>query len=467
MRGRRSHTGLLVSLVVLVGLSVLAAGGVLAFPDRTAALLGSPVVHWRTGTPASDPPAVLAPLSAQAPVPTADGVAKALAGPLADPALAGHASLAVVDVTTGQQLYARGAGTAFLPASTTKLLTATAVLSARGPGYRLETRVLAGPNPGDVVLVGGGDPTLAAGTNSTYTEPARLDQLAAQVKQALGGTAPQRVIVDTSLYTGPAAAPGWDADATTGYGAPITALMIDGARTAPVSAQSGHGFAPRTAQPDLAAGAAFATALGLPAGTVSRGTAPAGARQLGLVQSPPLVRIVEEMLTESDNVIAECLARQVALARNQPASFAGGAAATATVLTELGLPVAPGTLVDGSGLSRNDRLTPDLLARVLVLDAKGDRPALRSIYGGLPVAGYSGTLRDRYRKPTTGAAGAGQVRAKTGTLTPGVAAIAGIALDADGRALAFAVLVGIGDNAFPAEDALDRLAAVLAGCGCR
>src|SRR5205823_14247083 len=65
-------------------------------------------------------------------------------------ALAGHASLAVVDVTTGQQLYARGAGTAFLPASTTKLLTATAVLSARGPGYRLETRVLAGPNPGDV-----------------------------------------------------------------------------------------------------------------------------------------------------------------------------------------------------------------------------------------------------------------------------------------------------------------------------
>ena len=125
------------------------------------------------------------------------------------------------------------------------------------------------------------------------------------------------------------------------------------------------------------------------------------------------------------------------------------------------------TLVDGSGLSRNDRLTPDLLARVLVLDAKGDRPALRSIYGGLPVAGYSGTLRDRYRKPTTGAAGAGQVRAKTGTLTPGVAAIAGIALDADGRALAFAVLVGIGDNAFPAEDALDRLAAVLAGCGCR
>ena len=57
MRGRRSHTGLLVSLVVLVGLSVLAAGGVLAFPDRTAALLGSPVVHWRTGTPASTPAA--------------------------------------------------------------------------------------------------------------------------------------------------------------------------------------------------------------------------------------------------------------------------------------------------------------------------------------------------------------------------------------------------------------------------
>ena len=157
----------------------------------------------------------------------------------------------------------------------------------------------------------------------------------------------------------------------------------------------------------------------------------------------------------------------MALARNQPASFAGAAAAVTAALADLGLAIAPGVLVDGSGLSRNDRLSPALLTGVLALDAKGERPELRAVFNGLPVAGYSGTLRDRYRKVNTGGKAAGVVRAKTGTLTPGVSAIAGVVVDADGRTLAFAVLATVGDNAFPAQDALDRFAATLAACGCR
>jgi D-alanyl-D-alanine carboxypeptidase/D-alanyl-D-alanine-endopeptidase (penicillin-binding protein 4) len=95
---------------------------------------------------------------------------------------------------------------------------------------------------------------------------------------------------------------------------------------------------------------------------------------------------------------------------------------------------------------------------------------LRAVLTGLPVSGYSGTLRDRYRKPTAGGTAAGQVRAKTGTLL-GVSAIAGITVDADGRMLAFAVMadgVAAGDRATTAaQEALDRVAAILAGCGCR
>jgi D-alanyl-D-alanine carboxypeptidase/D-alanyl-D-alanine-endopeptidase (penicillin-binding protein 4) len=87
------------------------------------------------------------------------------------------------------------------------------------------------------------------------------------------------------------------------------------------------------------------------------------------------------------------------------------------------------------------------------------------------VGGYSGTLRDRYRKTTNGAPAAGQVRAKTGSLS-GLAAIAGTVVDADGRVLVFAVIADAvpevgGVPPTPSQEALDRVAAALATCGCR
>jgi len=187
---------------------------------------------------------------------------------------------------------------------------------------------------------------------------------------------------------------------------------------------------------------------------------------LAAVQSPPLLRLVEIMLSESDNVIAECLARQVAVARNEPASFDGAAHAMQAVLGDLGLTATEDGLVDGSGLSRTDRLTPSLLADVLALATHGDRPKLRPIFAGLPVAGYSGTLRDRYRSPTAGNTAAGMVRAKTGTLT-GVSSLAGTVVDSDGRLLVFAAMADKVTSTGAARTALDRLATTLAGCGCR
>jgi D-alanyl-D-alanine carboxypeptidase/D-alanyl-D-alanine-endopeptidase (penicillin-binding protein 4) len=200
---------------------------------------------------------------------------------------------------------------------------------------------------------------------------------------------------------------------------------------------------------------------------VGRGTATAGAAALGEVRSAPMVRLVDEMLTESDNVVAECLARQVALARKAEVSFAGAAGAIKAVLGEVGVPASDASLVDGSGLSRQNRVTPDLLTAILTLSARPEYPQLRGVYSGLPVAGYSGTLRDRYRKSAAGAPAAGMVRAKTGTLSA-VSAVAGIAIDADGRALAFAVIAeGVSSDPTGSQEALDRVAAALAACGCR
>ena len=102
------------------------------------------------------------------------------------------------------------------------------------------------------------------------------------------------------------------------------------------------------------------------------------------------------MLTNSDNDIAEALARQTALASDEPASFEGGATAIRTQLKKLGLPVKGAKFADGSGLDRADKLTADLLTALLAKAADPAHPELRAALTGLPVAGFTGTLRTRY-----------------------------------------------------------------------
>lgn len=421
--------------------------------------------------PKIDPPGpVLDGFNTSAALPTTAGLAAALAGPLADRRLGSHVTVAVRDVATGRLLYSHGASSPTTPASSMKLATATALLALRGPSFRITTRVVAGAQPGEVVLVGAGDPTLAAGPRSTYPESGRLDVLADEVKRALGGVAPTRVIIDTTLFSGPATGPGWDqSDADSTYVHPIYALSTDGGRVHP----SKTGNSERYPNSALAAGQIFAKLLGLPATAVAKGQAPrpasgasgtAPGAELASVQSAPLVRILDTMLTKSDNVLAEFMARQVAIAVHRPASFAGAAAAVTAELAELGLPTAGTHIVDGSGISHQDRLTPALLTALLSYDAQPDHSRFHPIFSGLPIAGWSGTLAGRFNAPTTRPA-AGVLRAKTGTLD-GVSALAGTVVDASGRSLAFAVMadkVPIGLNAPLAEDAIG---VALYRCGC-
>jgi D-alanyl-D-alanine carboxypeptidase/D-alanyl-D-alanine-endopeptidase (penicillin-binding protein 4) len=175
------------------------------------------------------------------------------------------------------------------------------------------------------------------------------------------------------------------------------------------------------------------------------------------------------MLQSSDNVIAECLARLVALAVKAPATFTGAAAAVAGVLRRLGVTAGAG-MKDGSGLAADDRLSPATLAATVRVIVSSNHPVLHEIVTALPVAGWSGTLADRFLTSSSSAAGAGVVRAKTGTLTS-VSALAGVVHDSDGRLLAFAFVadeVAPGDGpTTAAEAALDRLASILARCACR
>ncbi len=416
---------------------------------RAAALAGSTQAPTTAITPATLPVQAAA-------------VAAALRTPLTATGLGSRLRAEVIDVATGAVVLNRGATTAAAPASTAKLLTAAAVLTTRGPDFRIRTSVVLGSG-GTVVLVGHGDPTLTgarATQRPAYTGAARLSDLAAAITHA--GVRPTRIVVDSSAFGGPAVSPAWDSDdVPTEYGAAITATMTDGGRAAPSAVV-------RSANPDLAAGAELAALLGHPKLPVSRGVAPTGARVLGTVRSAPVSTLVAQMLMYSDNVIAECLGRQVAMTRGLPATFTGAAAAIRATVRTLGVDPGAG-MRDASGLAPTDRLSASALADLLAMVATrrsgspGD-PAFGDLVAGLPVGAWSGSLQDRYVAGSA-RAGAGLVRAKTGTLT-GVSALAGLVHDRSGRLLAFAFIADRATSTPGAQAALDELAAALATCTC-
>ncbi|WP_212828230.1 D-alanyl-D-alanine carboxypeptidase/D-alanyl-D-alanine-endopeptidase [Catellatospora sp. TT07R-123] len=483
-KGRRGLITTSLVLVSALGLGLVGVG--VAKPHLVTDLFSTPDRQSPAPTAPAEPPpaAVLAAAAADAPMPTTAGLSAVLGPLMTGTALGSHVSASVVDLHTGEVLFELDPTEMITPASNTKLVTAAAVLATRGPTYRITTRVVAGPNPGEVVLIGAGDATLGVNSKKFYEGAPQLDTLAAQVKKAMGATPITKVITDGSLFAGSNTGPGWSSDAPQeGNVSRITALMINGARTDIKDREMPFN---RYSNPEKAAGEAFAKLLGLPASAVVKGVAPAapatdpaaqpsaGASaapvaivpglELGAVQSAPLLRQIEQMLTESDNTLAEMLAHQVALARGKPASFEGASAAIEEVVTELGLDPAQSNLSDGSGMSSRNKISPKLLTALLVKAAGGDHPQLADFFNGLPVAGWSGTMLPRFGKVKNAY---GLVRAKSGTLD-GVNSLSGVLQTADGRMLAFAVLAdGVTAGRYPAQDALDKIVAAIASCGCR
>lgn len=439
-------------LVLLVLVAVAGTGVAVVVQQRDGQPAGAGTMPTQSPTPAPVRTPLLAVSTGNAAVPSRDGLLRALRPALDSPLLRGRVTLSVIDVASGGPLLEINAERPAVPASTAKLATAMAALVVLPPQDRLVTRVLAG-RPGEVVVVGAGDPTLRGpGDRGRSSAGAQLADLAAQLTTSKVPIS--RVLVDDRLFTGPRLGPGWK---------PVYVSDHD---VAPVSALELHSEEP--ADPALDTGSKLAALLHVKA-AVRRGTAPVGARELARVSSPPFADLVERMLATSDNDLAEALGRHVALATGQPATFDGAAAATLAVLQPLlrqaGIGAQGIALRDASGLSTLDRVQPGALSRLLALAAGDQR--FGPLLSGLPVAGFDGTLSDRYRSGPARTA-AGQVRAKTGTLT-GVSALAGLVRTREGRLLAFDVTA----NALPekgsgkAPAGLDAVAAALAACGCR
>jgi D-alanyl-D-alanine carboxypeptidase/D-alanyl-D-alanine-endopeptidase (penicillin-binding protein 4) len=393
------------------------------------------------------------PSTGQAPSPEA--IARCVTGPASDRALGKRVAIGVT-TTTGGMLFSRGPARA-TPASTLKLLTTTAALSAIGPDHRFATTVtLQGRR---LTLVGGGDPLLAtSGSTRIVRNAATLTDLAGQVKAAVAGGSTVRLAIDDSLFPGPGVSPAWEP----GYVpenvvSPISALWVQEGRV------KVNSFT-RVTNPARAAGRAFARLLrqrGLHVRWAGRAESAAGARVVASVESPPVREIVRHVLAVSDNEGAEVLARQVAIATGGPGSADAAPQAVVTELRRLGLPVGGLRIQDGSGLSRHDVVPVSTLLAVLAHDISD--PVARPVIADLPVSRFSGTLA--YRFTASNDPVAGTVHAKTGTLT-GVDALAGYVVDANGVPLVFAVLADrVTGYSSAARSALDRFAAALAGCG--
>ncbi|GAB2820444.1 D-alanyl-D-alanine carboxypeptidase/D-alanyl-D-alanine-endopeptidase [Actinocorallia aurea] len=367
----------------------------------------------------------------------------------------------VLDAETGRKLFDAGSSQPAVPASTTKIVTSTAALAALGPSATLTTEVVR--KGGRLILVGGGDPTLSTrDKTAAYPRPASVVDLARQTAEALKAEGVTRITVDydTSLYEGSSMGPGWKPTyVTEGSVAPISALMVDNGRSTPNPCE---GTVTPAANGPKAATQAFARNLaqfGVSA-SVGRQASGQGGKKVASVASPPIAQLVEHLMQCSDNEVAEAMARQVALKKKLPASFQGGAQAVRDVLGSLG--VGEGVAVmDGSGLSPQNRITPLALAGIVALAVSGEHSELSTVLTGMPVGGFSGTLSERF----LGLPSAGFVRAKTGTLN-GVATLAGIAYDSTGRLMTFAFMANDAADLTAARAELDELADTVVTCAC-
>lgn len=442
-------------LALLAGPSVLRATGIESDD-------GSPGLPADLTTPDPTPDTATADPQVLPPAPTGAAVdSKAMGQRIAGVSYAGvggSAGIEVVDTATGKKLYGSGQGALELPASTLKILTATAVLHRYGPEHRFSTTVRR-VGEGRYVLVGGGDPLLTVRTDRAHPERAALaDLVPAVVAEARRrGETSIRIDHDDSAFAGTDWNPDWPEsyrDQTT----PTSALWIDEGRLQATSPGS------REQQPAKAAAEAFAELVskqGLRA-TVGSATSDSGGARVAAVRSPRLATLVEEMLLHSDNDIAEVLFRQVGRHDGGDGSVAAARKEVPAALADLDLPIGSARIRDGSGLSRENRVSAALLTSAVRDSLSADHPELRAISTGLPVAGATGSLTGRFQVTATSTA-LGKVRAKTGTLRQ-THALAGWTVTAEGRPVAFALLVNGATNDYAARVWLDRVAAAIAGC---
>ena len=337
------------------------------------------------------------------------------------------------------------AETGRIPASTMKLITGAGALLQFGPTFRFQTKVIAGPETvrkgkallGSIYLKGAGDPVLATRTYAAGYLSGRATRMSGLARPlAAGGIRLVRgpIVADERIFDSRRMGPGWPSYYRL-YASPLSGLPTN-------QDYAGNGRAAYVSSPPLAAAQRLkATLRGVGVshvGALKVGAAPGHGPVLATAQSPPLPVILRAMNLASDNFIAETLAKDVGAYGSDRGSTRAGVARTRSLLAEHGI-VGPGDrLVDGSGLSRDNRVSAATMVR-LVAAADADPGWGAALMGSLAQGG-EGTLIHRF---TSGPA-TKRVRAKTGYLE-GATALAGRVISVRGQRYGFAMLMNTGD----------------------
>jgi serine-type D-Ala-D-Ala carboxypeptidase/endopeptidase (penicillin-binding protein 4) len=351
-----------------------------------------------------------------------------------------HAGALIRDLDTGRDLYGRRADVARSPASVQKLYTTSTTLLRFGPDATFTTAVLGtgaldatGVWRGDLVLRGGGDPTLSSWG---------LSSLASQVTATGIRRVAGRLLGDETLFDALRGSA-----STRGRYDPWMGGVLGGLTVSRGWARDGR---PATEAARRLAKALRARGVKVTGGARA-GLTPPGARPVAGLASPPVGTLIRLTNVPSDNFLAETLLKDLGSRFGGAGTSAAGAAVVRAQAASFGLRPA---VVDGSGLSRADRTSPRQVVGLLA--GMHAQPVAAIFEGSLALAGRTGTIARRMR----GSVAQDRCRAKTGTLT-GVSALAGICRAAGGHAIAFAVLT-TGSALWRAHRAQDRIAAFAA-----
>ncbi|MFA6041864.1 MAG: D-alanyl-D-alanine carboxypeptidase/D-alanyl-D-alanine-endopeptidase [Methylophilus sp.] len=423
------------------------------------------------------------------------------------------AGVTVKSLTTGKVLYQKDANQLYSPASNMKIITAFAALKFLGPNFVYQTQLMtdaANPNPANGVLEGNlylkynGDPTL-----QLQDINALFKSLKSRGVNAIAGN----LYVDTSRYDNNGISPGTDpSDRGYCYGAPVTSAIINHNCVSFKLCPTKIGAPARIAFPydvsfsivnsvmtrsgkncrlSLSNGANSLTINGcvssqrgpvaitipVPSNSgygekaavkllasnginVQGKTYPTRSTGLNILlshNSDPLSALVLEMMKKSDNLIANTLFKSVGAKYNQvPATWKNSGDAVRAVLQKSGVDTAGMVIIDGSGLSRDNRVTPDQLLQVL--SAAYRDSSIADVYlQALPVGGKSGTLKRRLSTKDI----IGKVKAKTGSMH-GVSSLSGYVETQSGEMLAFSIIVNdFSGGLYPYRALEDKLCRVL------
>lgn len=392
----------------------------------------------------------------------------------------------VETLSNSTPLYSRDPQHYFIPASTVKLITTAAILQELGSDFRIKTSIYS-DNNGIFAIVGRGDPSLTT---------VQLKDLAQQLKNQ-GINTINQLIADESYFTGFSVHPNWEwEDVQAGYGAPINSLIlhqnsldlilspqavgqplkvtwvrptqsqgwliennsvtvkaherefvkIGRDLTSSIIRVSGQLRVGSESEPVYAAVVEptlnfiqeFRNILeteGIQVNQVSIGINDLNQTQeIARIESPPVSELIQEVNLESNNVFIGALVRILGVQQPSSNALESGLNTVKEVLSELGVDSESYHLVDSSGLSRQNLVSPEAL--VQTLKVMSNLPLFEVYKKSLPIAGVSGTLKERFKQSSA----TGIVFAKTGTLT-GVSALAGYIESPDYSPLVFSILV--------------------------